>query len=87
MVESKTKRNEEYLKYVERETPKTKPSFLNSIAQEAILFAKPEIGINVPPPPNFAILSNTPKAVNKIVIQITIILTQAPTLNILILGL
>ena len=67
--------------------PNTSPSFLNSIAQDAMLFAKPEIGTNVPAPPNFAILSKKPNAVARIVIVIMIMLIQEPTLSISMVGL
>lgn len=40
--------------------PRTKPSLLNSIAGEAIEFAKPVIGTSVPAPPIFAMLSYQP---------------------------
>ena len=52
-----------------------------------MLFAKPDIGINVPAPPNLAILSKTPKAVSKIVIVIKITLIHEPTRKMSIFGL
>jgi len=45
-------------------TPITKPSFLNSMAEDTIEFAKPVMGIILPPPANFPILSYTPNAVS-----------------------
>ena len=55
-------------------TPKTKPSLLNSIAGDAIEFAKPVIGTIEPAPANLPILLYTLIAVKKIPININEIL-------------
>ena len=47
-------------------TPVIKPSLFASIAGEVTEFEKPVIGTRAPPPPNLAILSNTPIPVNKL---------------------
>jgi hypothetical protein len=44
-------------------TPRTKPSFLNSIAGATIEFANPVMGTITPAPANFAMVSNIPNPV------------------------
>lgn len=46
-------------------TPNTNPSFLNSIAEDTMEFAKPVMGTSVPAPACFASLSNMPSPVKR----------------------
>jgi len=61
--------------------PRTSPSFLNSIAGEAMAFAKPVTGTSVPAPACFASLSYQPIPVKRALRKTRIIVVHVPAVS------